>query len=104
MDNLLELVKFLEKEINNKNFTKSQEILLQLNNDLVNFYIKNNIFTNQICKMNNDDDIKINKLKEKIDILSKKYKMLQSEYIIKNNINNFILVLDIFSSVFLYIN
>ena len=99
MDNLLELVKFLEKEINNKNFTKSQEILLQLNNDLVNFYIKNNIFTNQICKMNNDDDIKINKLKEKIDILSKKYKMLQSEYIIKNNSKSCIMVLDKLSSV-----
>ncbi len=99
MDNLLELVKFLEKEINNKDFLKSQEILLQMNNDLVNFYVKNNIFTNEICKINNIDDNKINRLKEKISDLKIKYKKLQSEYIIKNNSKNCIMVLDKLSSI-----
>ncbi len=99
MDNLLELVKFLEKEINNNNFIKSQEILLQLNNDLVNFYVKNNIFTNQNCKINNSDDILINKLIEKISIITPKYKNLQSEYIIKNNSKSCIMVLDKLSSI-----
>ncbi len=99
MDNLLELVKFLEKEINNKDFLKSQEILLQLNNDLVNFYVKNNIFTNEICKINNNDEDNINKLKEKISNLKVKYKKLQSEFMIKNNSKNCIMVLDKLSSI-----
>ncbi len=99
MDNLLELVKFLEKEINNKDFLKSQEILLQLNNDLVNFYVKNNIFTNEICKINNNDEDNINKLKEKISNLKVKYKKLQSEFMIKNNSKSCIMVLDKLSSI-----
>jgi hypothetical protein len=99
MDNLLELVKFLEKEINNKNFIKSQEIMLQLNNDLVNFYVKNNIFTNQMCKINNNEDILINKLIEKINEITPKYKKIQSEYMIKNNSKNCIMVLDKLSSI-----